>query len=1053
MRKMHNKLKRVISLFICLLFVLSLAPTSLVLANPKAASGAPGVATLQHNQYGNDTDGEYTISFSMWYGNNGTSYKLFERIGIKNEFVQVAAGELEDTSPNPQHGEIQISGRKLPGTYYYQLELTNEHGSTVSNIISLRVGSAQMSDIVIDIVDDEKTQSQFTVEQGVTEYDLIHIDVETPKFSVISSNTSVAKASIVNGNKLRIEGIESGRSGFKIVEETSGEERYVGCRVLKEDKTLPGMPDYLSIGQVSEDTDNDLNFWRDIDTDDTNKRMDIRYIYINGGPFSGWRTWTTEDGGRAKKYITESLKLGMIPFFVYYNIPDSSEDYAVDLAHINDKAYMEAYFKDLKFLLDICIEYAGDETVGMVFEPDFLGYMMQQSGKQPNEITAVVDAAYSCGVLEKGKDPEFENNVKGLVEAINYTVEKYYPQAYNGWQFNIWSYNQPGVPGQGLLHKTEFDGWDEGRKFIKDAATATAEYYSAAGINSYGTEFISIDKYGLDGAYEAGAAENPKDSKWLWNADIWNNYLLYTKTLHEVTEQPVILWQLPVGHLNSTQTPDPYDGGNFDDLSNAVAHYEDSAPTFFFGDTFKASGEKRTEYFGTNEANDPKIKAEGDTITWGGHMEEAKDAGVISMLFGAGVGASTDAVGSPPTDDYWWITKAQHYFKNPLQLDGSIKPPTPDVKPPRKPSITASTNETTTGDYTISATIPSNSLADSYELFENGKVIDNGSVTSEQASIKKDFAKKPVGDYEYYIKLVNKDGETSSTTIKVSVVKEPITPPEPPIDPPTPGENGYKVEFEVTQDWNSGANYQMTIRNTGSKPITDWTLTFEFAKKIQSAWDVKLTEKSGVYTVIPNSWNKTIPANGSISFGGACDGGIGNIKPTNIKLTGTGIGEGSGEITPPPTPESPKKASITASTADSKDGKYSVSASIPKDSKATKYEIFENGKSIKTGNVTAVTATVKCDIAKTASGNFEYYVALTNDAGTTKSDKISVKVTIDSEGGGTNPDPTEKAWKAGTSYQKGDVVTYSGKTYICLQPHQSLHGWEPTNVPALWAIK
>ncbi|MGL4655000.1 MAG: hypothetical protein ACRCWM_03815, partial [Sarcina sp.] len=659
MRKMHNKLKRVTSLFICLLFVLSLTPTSLALATPKAASGAPGVATLQHNQYGNDTDGEYTISFSMWYGNNGTSYKLFERIGIKNEFVEVAAGELEDTSPNPQHGEIQISGRKLPGTYYYQLELTNEHGSTMSNIISLRVGSAEMSDIVIDVVDDEKTQSQFTVEQGVTEYELVHIDVENPKFSVISSNTSVAKASIVNGNKLRIEGIDGGRSGFKIVEETSGEERYVGCRVLEKDKTLPGMPDYLSIGQVSEDTDNDLNFWRDIDTDDTNKRMDIRYIYINGGPFSGWRTWTTEDGGRAKKYITESLKMGMIPFFVYYNIPDSSEDYAVDLAHINDTKYMEAYFKDLKFLLDICVEYAGDETVGMVFEPDFLGYMMQQSGKQPNEITAVVDAAYSSGVLEKGKDPEFENSVKGLVEAINYTVEKYYPQAYNGWQFNIWSYNQPGVPGQGLLHKTEYAGWDEGRKFIKDAATATAEYYDAAGINSYGTEFISIDKYGLDGAYEAGAPENPKDSKWLWNADIWNNYLLYTKTLHEVTEQPVILWQLPVGHLNSTQTPDPYDGGNFDDLSNAVAHYEDSAPTFFFGDTFKAGGGKRTEYFGTNEANDPKIKTQGDTITWGGHMEEAKDAGVISMLFGAGVGASTDAVGSPPTDDYWWITKAQ----------------------------------------------------------------------------------------------------------------------------------------------------------------------------------------------------------------------------------------------------------------------------------------------------------------------------------------------------------------------------------------------------------
>ena len=1046
MRKMFNKLKRTTSLFICLTFVLSLAPSMLAFANPKTASGAPGAAILQHNQYGNDADGEYTISFSMWYGNNGSSYKLYERIGVKNDFVEVASGKLVDASPNPQHGEVQISGRKLPGTYYYQLELINEFGSTMSEPISLRVGSAEMSDIVIDIVDDEKTQSQFTVEQGTTEYDLIHIDVENPKFSVISSNTSVAKASIVNGTTLKIEGVDGGRAGFKIVEETSGEVRHVGCRVLEEDKTLPGMPDYLSIGQVSEDTDNDLNFWRDIDTDDTNKRMDIRYIYINGGPFSGWRSWTTEDGARAKRYITESLKLGMIPFFVYYNIPDSSEDYATDLAHINDTKYMEAYFKDLKFLLDICIEYAGDETVGMIFEPDFLGYMMQQSGKQPNEISAVVEAAYTSGVLEKGKDPDFENNVKGLVEAINYTVEKYYPQAYNGWQFNIWSYNQPGVPGQGLLHKTEYAGWDEGREFIKDAATTTAEYYDAAGINSYGTEFISIDKYGLDGAYEAGAPENPKDSRWLWNADIWNNYLLYTKTLHEVTEQPVVLWQLPVGHLNSTQTPDSYDGGNFDDLSNAVSHYEDSAPTFFFGDTFKAGGDKRTEYFSTNEANDSKITAEGDMITWGGHMEEAKDAGVISMLFGAGVGASTDAVGSPPTDDYWWITKAQHYFKNPLPLDGSINPPTPDLDKPRKPSIIASTNETQTGDYSVTATIPANSLALGYEIFENEDLIDFGNIeaNSAQKVIKKDFTKKPIGDYNYFIKLSNKNGETCSSTIKVSVTEEIV---EPPIDPPTEND-GYKVEFEVTQDWHSGGNYQMTIFNNGSEPITDWSLSFEFAKKIQSAWDVNFTSKDSVYTVKPNSWNGSIPAKGSVSFGGACDGGIGDIKPTNIKLTGKGIGED--DITPPPTPESPKKATITASTSDSKDGKYSITATIPKDSNATKFEIFENGKSIKSGKVTAAAATIKHDLKKTESGNFEYYVTLTNDAGSTKSDKISVKVTIDSEGGGGNPDPEVQAWKAGADYKKGDIATYSGKTYKCLQPHSALNGWEPSNVPALW---
>ena len=45
------------------------------------------------------------------------------------------------------------------------------------------------------------------------------------------------------------------------------------------------------------------------------------------------------------------------------------------------------------------------------------------------------------------------------------------------------------------------------------------------------------------------------------------------------------------------------------------------------------------------------------------------DAGVTTMLFGAGVGDSTDSVGSPPEDSYWWITKAQRYYKDPVLID------------------------------------------------------------------------------------------------------------------------------------------------------------------------------------------------------------------------------------------------------------------------------------------------------------------------------------------------------------------------------------------------
>ena len=45
-----------------------------------------------------------------------------------------------------------------------------------------------------------------------------------------------------------------------------------------------------------------------------------------------------------------------------------------------------------------------------------------------------------------------------------------------------------------------------------------------------------------------------------------------------------------------------------------------------------------------------------------------------------------------------------------------------------------------------------------------------------------------------------------------------------------------------------------------------------------------------------------------------------------------------------------------------------------------------------------------------------------------------------------------KDWKEYTGYAKGDVIAYSGKVYVCNMAHTSLPGWEPANVPALWAV-
>ena len=578
----------------------------------------------------------------------------------------------------PQADSLHITNRDY-GIFRYQVEVSNASGSTLSDEVVYVAGGASL--ISIEEVDVTGQALQATIDQTTVDYTLDSSSASA-QFSVATSNSRVVHAEIINGNTLRITGLEAGRASVRITDAETGEDRYIGIRVRTEEGELPGLPDYVTIGSVSEDTAGDLAFWQDFDSSDplTNKYVDSRYIYLNGGPISGWRSWGPD---RVTSYIRESMKLGMIPQFVYYNIPDSGESFEVDTQHINSLSYMESYFQDLKYALDAIRTEAGDELVQMILEPDFIGYLMQNAGAPASALTAMTSAAYSSGVLQAGVDPQFDNSVQGLIQAINYTISRYAPNVEFSWQFNLWA--SPGIetpiPITGIVHLTDTLGVEAGRTAIAREAELIAQYYMEAGILSYGADFISLDKYGLDAGAQNGAASNPEASTWFWNSDHWHNYLLIVQTLTETTNREMVLWQLPVGHINNSLADNPYDeSGTFDPLTNTTRQYEDSAPTFFLGDTFTATGD-RLDNFSTNDFGDDKLTVSGNTITWGSHIEEARAAGVRQILFGAGVGISTDSIGSEPTDDYWWITKVQEYYQNPVALEGGVVDPPADVDP------------------------------------------------------------------------------------------------------------------------------------------------------------------------------------------------------------------------------------------------------------------------------------------------------------------------------------------------------------------------------------
>lgn len=103
-----------------------------------AASGPPGAVVISHTHWNND--GNYKIEMNMWWGNNGTSWKLYENGKLVHE------EELKDNSPQAQHAFKEFT-KKSGGTYTYKAELINSYGSVESNEVKLQVpGEGEVPD-------------------------------------------------------------------------------------------------------------------------------------------------------------------------------------------------------------------------------------------------------------------------------------------------------------------------------------------------------------------------------------------------------------------------------------------------------------------------------------------------------------------------------------------------------------------------------------------------------------------------------------------------------------------------------------------------------------------------------------------------------------------------------------------------------------------------------------------------------------------------------------------------------------------------------------------
>ncbi|WP_435016765.1 cellulose binding domain-containing protein [Tundrisphaera sp. TA3] len=118
-------------------------------------------------------------------------------------------------------------------------------------------------------------------------------------------------------------------------------------------------------------------------------------------------------------------------------------------------------------------------------------------------------------------------------------------------------------------------------------------------------------------------------------------------------------------------------------------------------------------------------------------------------------------------------------------------------------------------------------------------------------------------------------------------------------DTPAPPAGNVSISYATTNDWGSGLNGEVTLKNGTAKAQSGWTLAFDFPGSITSIWDAQVVAHVGTrYTVTGANWNGSIAAGGTASFGFTANPGGSSLKATNFVFRATEIDGGPANRAP-----------------------------------------------------------------------------------------------------------------------------------------------------------
>ncbi|MUL42669.1 cellulose-binding protein [Streptomonospora sp. PA3] len=96
------------------------------------------------------------------------------------------------------------------------------------------------------------------------------------------------------------------------------------------------------------------------------------------------------------------------------------------------------------------------------------------------------------------------------------------------------------------------------------------------------------------------------------------------------------------------------------------------------------------------------------------------------------------------------------------------------------------------------------------------------------------------------------------------------------------------VDYSIANEWSGGYTANVALTNAGGSAISDWSVSWDFTdgSSVTNGWSAEFEQQGTQVTASNKSWNGSVAAGGSVSFGFNAESSGAAVEPTAFEMNG-----------------------------------------------------------------------------------------------------------------------------------------------------------------------